>query len=161
MMKNRYDRGFTLIEVLVILGIIAILAGIALPAYNSYLQKTKKAEAMQVLKRIETAIIALATDTGQWPKHQAIGKVSTGGTNEIYDLNSANSGLVATDGAFPNWSGPYIPSVPLDPWGHKYFFDTDYRISGVDYIVLGSYGTGNVCNNCYNATDIRLILPEK
>lgn len=161
MMKDHRDRGFTLVEILVILGIISILAGIAVPAYNSYTEKTKKAAAMQDIKRIETAIIALGTDTGEWPKHQAIGKVSSSGTNEIYDLNAANAGLVTTDGSFPNWNGPYIPSVPLDPWGHNYFFDTDYQIGGVDKIVIGSYGTGAVCNNCYNSTDIRLILPEK
>jgi len=160
-MKNRPDRGFTLVEILVVLGIISILAGIAVPAYNGYTQKAKKAAVMQDLKRIETAIIALGTDTGQWPKHQAIGAVSTSGGNEIYDLNAASSGLVATDGAFPNWNGPYIPSVPLDPWGRNYFFDTDYQISGVNRIVLGSYGTGPVCQNCYAATDIRIILPEK
>lgn len=143
------------------MGVIAILVGIAVPAYNNYIEKGKTAEAMSDLKRIETAIIAMASDTGLWPKGQAIGKINNGGSNEIYDLSQANIGLVATDGSFPNWNGPYIPSIPLDPWGNRYFFDTDYRIGGVDYVVLGSYGTGSVCNNCYNSTDIRLILPLK
>ena len=81
--------------------------------------------------------------------------------NEIYDLSEPESGLVATDGNFPNWNGPYIPEIPLDPWGNRYFMDTDYQISGVDNVVLGSYGPEAVCNNCYNDTDIRLILPLK
>ncbi|HEX9878719.1 MAG TPA: prepilin-type N-terminal cleavage/methylation domain-containing protein, partial [Candidatus Binatia bacterium] len=46
-MKNRPDRGFTLVEILVVLGIISILAGIAVPAYNGYTQKAKKAAVMQ------------------------------------------------------------------------------------------------------------------
>ena len=155
--------GFTLVEILVVIGTISILAGIALPAYNSYKEKTKTAEAMQVLKRIETAIIALGTDTGQWPGHQTIGVINGGSSNEIYNLNAASAGLVSNDGGnpYPNWNGPYITSVPLDPWGTPYFFDTDYQINGVDYIVLGSLGPSKCCNNQYNPDDIRLIIPLK
>ncbi len=153
------DRGFSLTELMVVLGVIAILTGIAVPAYYNYIEKGKTAEAMSDLKRIETAIIAMASDTGLWPEGQAIGLVNNGGGNEIYDLSDPDVGLVATDGSFPDWNGPYIPSIPLDPWGNQYFFDTDYRIGGVDFVVLGSYGPGAVCNNCYNDTDIRLILP--
>ena len=162
-MTKGNTAGFTLVEVLVVIGTISILAGIALPSYNSYKEKAKTAEAMQDLKRIETAIIALGTDTGQWPEHQVIGAINNGGGNEIYDLSDSEVGLIADDAGnpYPNWNGPYIPSIPLDPWGHKYFLDTDYQINGTDFIVLGSFGTGSVCNNCYNDTDIRLIIPKK
>ncbi len=160
--KKIKEGGFTLVEILVVIGIIGILAGIALPSYNSYKEKTKKAEAMQTLKRIETAIIALATDTGEWPDHQNIGEINTGGGNEVYDLSSADSGLVASDGNFgPNWNGPYISEIPLDPWGTHYFLDTDYRINGVDNVVLGSLGPSKCCNNQYKPDDVRLVLPLK
>jgi len=158
-----HNGGFSLIEILVAIGAMGILLGIAVPAYNGYREKAQIAEAMHDLKRIETAIITLATDTGEWPKHQNIGEINNGGSNEIYDLSAATIGLLIDDVGtpYPNWNGPYIPAVPLDPWGHNYFLDTDYLIGGVDNIVLGSYGPGAVCNNCYNDTDIRLILPLK
>jgi len=158
-----HNGGFSLIEILVVIGAIGILVGIAIPAYNGYREKADIAAAMHDLKRIETAIIALATDTGEWPKHQNIGEINNGGSNEIYDLSAATIGLLIDDAgtSYPNWNGPYIPAVPLDPWGHNYFLDTDYRIGGVDNVVLGSYGPEAVCNNCYNDTDIRLILPLK
>lgn len=156
-----HDGGFSLIEILVVIGAIGILLGIAVPAYNGYREKSQIAAAMHDLKGIETAIIALATDTGLWPEGQAIGEINNGGSNEIYDLNDPESGLVATDGNFPNWRGPYINAVPLDPWGTNYFLDTDYRISGVDNIVLGSLGPSKCCNNQYKPDDVRLILPLK
>ncbi len=161
MARRTKDGGFTLIEILVVVGIIGLLLGIAVPAYTGYRERSQIANAMSDLKRIETAIIALALDTGLWPEGQDMGEINDISTNEIYDLSEPESGLVATDGNFPNWNGPYIPEIPLDPWGNRYFMDTDYQISGVDNVVLGSYGPEAVCNNCYNDTDIRLILPLK
>jgi len=155
------DRGFTLIEILVVTGVIGILLGIAVPAYNEYREQGKIAAAKQVLKDIERAIIALATDTGRWPERQYIGYINNASGNEIYGLSDPEIGLVATDGSFSNWRGPYISAIPLDPWGKNYFLDTDYRINGDDNIVLGSLGPSQCCNNQYKPDDIRLILPCK
>lgn len=160
------DSGFSLIEILMIIGVIIILVGIALPAYNGYREKAMISEAQKVLKDIEVAIIGLATDNGEWPKHQSIGVVNNGASNEIYDLNAATVGLVTDDAGTPytDWKGPYIPAVPLDPWGRNYFLDTDYRIGGVDYVVIGSYGSvpaGTETPNGYASTDIRLVIPLK
>jgi len=164
-----HNGGFSLIEILVIIGIIGILVGIALPAYNGYREKAQIAEAMSDLKRIETAIIALGTDTGQWPSHQAIGKncQSGCGSNEISNFNTdTTAGLIADDPgtAYLNWNGPYIPSVPKDPWGENYFFDNDYRIvSGGpnDRIVIGSFGPDKCCENSYDSDNIIIELPRK
>ena len=159
------EGGFSLIEMMVVMGVIAILTGIAVPAYYKYIEKSKIAEAMSDLKRIQTAIIALATDTGEWPDHQTIGKINNGGGNEVYDLSDSTVGLLIDDAGTPytNWSGPYIPSIPKDPWGGDYFLDTDYRIpsSGPDFAVLGSLGPSQCCNNQYKDDDIRIILPLK
>ncbi len=155
------DRGFTLIEFLVIIGAIGILVGIAIPAYKEYIEKAQIAEAKQVIKDIERAIIALAIDTGQWPGPAPIGKESNA---EIENLNLANAGLViftnATD--FPNWNGPYFePSVPLDPWRNNYFFDPDYEIQGNRVPVIGSYGPNGVGLNQYDSDDVIMQLPCK
>jgi len=161
-----HDGGFSLIEILAVIGAIGILVGIAIPAYNGYREKAQIAEVMHDLKMIETAIIALAVDTGRWPERQFIGYVNNASSNEIYDLSEPEIGLVETDGNFTNWRGPYIPVIPPDPWGHQYFLDTDYRINGDDNIVLGSFGsvsdaTAIANKNKYKDTDIRLIVPCK
>lgn len=156
------DRGFTLIEILVVTGVIGILLGIAVPAYNEYREKGKIAEVKQVLKDIERAMIALGTHTGQWPGGEPIGK---GGSSEIENLNSPEAGLTNNDDDdFSNWNGPYIePSVPLDPWGNNYFFDPDYNIQGgpSQVPVVGSYGPNGVGKNLYDSDDVIMRLACK
>ncbi len=148
------DRGFTLIEVLVVTGVIGILLGIAVPAYYHYSEQAKIAEARQVLKDIERAIMALGHDTGKWPGPVDWGESS--GT-EIENLNSPEAGLTNNDdGDFSSWNGPYISSVPLDPWGTHYFFDSDYNIPGgpSQVPVIGSYGPNGVGKNQYDSDDV-------
>jgi len=159
-----HNGGFSLIEILVIIGITGILLGIAIPAYNGYREKADIAEVQQVLKDIERAIIALAIDTGFWPDKEPIGKE---GNSEVYDLNEPEGGLTNNaDEIFDNWNGPYIEGVvPLDPWGSNYFFDPDYSVPGSPshVPVVGSLGP-DACTKyeCrYNADNIILRLPCK
>ncbi len=154
MPMKAHDGGFSLIEILVVIGAIGILLGIAVPAYNGYREKSQIAAAMQDLKRIETAIIALGTNTMQWPGGESVGKE---GSTEIENLNSPEAGLTNNDdGDFSSWNGPYIPSVPLDPWGTHYFFDPDYNIPGGPSQVpdIGSYGPNGVGKNLYDSDDV-------
>ena len=156
------DGGFSMIEMLVVLGAIGILLGIAIPAYNGYHERAKNAEIMQVLKDIERAFSALAINTGEWPGGEPIGK---GGSTEIENLNLPKAGLTNNDDDdFSNWNGPYIePSVPLDPWGNHYFFDPDYNIPGGpnQVPVIGSYGPNGVGKNLYDSDDVIMRLACK
>ncbi len=162
MLIRANERGFTLNEILVVIGIISILAAIAVPAYQSYKEQAKTAQVMEELKRIETALIALGSDTLKWPGPAPIGKE---GNTEILDLNSAAAGLVTFTNAadFPNWNGPYVTSVPQDPWGTNYFFDPDYDIPGgpSQVPVIGSFGPNKVGKNLYDSDDVLLRLPCK
>ena len=154
MPMKAHNGGFSLIEILVVIGAIGILLGIAVPAYNGYREKSQIAAAMQDLKRIETAIIALGTNTMQWPGGEPVGKE---GSSEIENLNSPEAGLTNNDdGDFSSWNGPYISSVPLDPWGTHYFFDPDYNIPGgpSQVPVIGSYGPNGVGKNLYDSDDV-------
>ena len=158
-MKTPADsRGFTLIELMIVIAIIGILAAIALIATSSYATRAKVAEATCDLDMIYKAMVLLETDTGEWPGHQTIGEVNKGGGNEVWDLSVGAAGLVNTDGNFPGWEGPYLPSVPKDPWGNDYFLDTDYQIGGVDYLVLGSFGPNGVGQNVYDDDDVIKII---
>ena len=91
-------KGFTMLEILVVVGIIAILVGIALPRFRNTLQRTKEARTEADLEAIKTAAVMYHYDSGEWP-------------------DPANSGdeLIATTG-----NGPYLDVWRADPWGDPY-----------------------------------------
>jgi general secretion pathway protein G len=136
--------------------IIGILAAIAVPAFMDYREKARIAVAKQDLRHIQIAIEALAADSEKWPGPNTIGQTAD---IEVWNLNAAAAGLVTANASFPNWKGPYLQTVPKDPWGMDYFFDPDYRVGGTDYAVIGSFGPNKVGKNVYDSDDVVRILP--
>jgi len=86
--------------------------------------------------------------------------VGVSADQEVCDLNAANAGLVATNGGFPDWNDPYIPAVPTGPWGSCQFFDPDYRLNGIEYVVVGSFGPNKIGQNLYDSDDVILKIPS-
>jgi general secretion pathway protein G len=154
--KRAREKGFTLIELMVTTAIIGVLAGIAIPAYSSYKDKGLTAHAKSDLKNIQLAIEVLAGDTETWPGPSDVGITAD---TEVWDLNAGNAGLVTNGGGFSGWEGPYLQSIPKDPWGNNYFFDPDYELNGQTVAVIGSFGPNGVGPNVYDSDDIVLVLP--
>jgi type IV pilus assembly protein PilA len=154
--RAKQSRGFTLLELLITIAILGIIAAIAIPAYSNYRQRAKIAEAQADLRNLQLAIEVLAIDTEMWPNRKAVGDAS--GDLEVWNLNADTAGLVATNGDFPGWDGPYIESVPKDPWGSDYFFDSDYNIGGTNYVAIGSFGPNKVGPNQYDSDNVVLVL---
>ena len=161
-------RGFSLIEILVVIAIIGILSSVVISSVNSSREKAKIATAKLELHNIKLAIASLAIDTGFWPGREAAAGTPSpqpvdtvrcsAANNEVQDLGDPQAGLTVSHPSYPGWAGPYMQSVPLDPWGNKYFFDTDYDQpptgDGTWGAVLGSYGPNGVGNNLYDSDDI-------
>jgi general secretion pathway protein G len=165
-MKRLITTGFTLIEVLVVIAIIGILASIVIANVQPAREASKAARAQGDIRNIRTAIQLLIIDTSEWPGHKTIDDVESGASgNEIWDLTTGGTGLVATDGTYTNWNGPYIDEIPLDPWGNPYFFDTDYDIdptAGTTWAaVVGSFGPNGVGQNVYDSDNVYLLLKEE
>lgn len=172
-MPQKNQTGFTLIELLVVIAIIGILSSIVTTSVNSARAKAKIAKVQMDLLQIKSAITMLANDTDKWPGREAAAGTASpqpvdtvrctgGGVNEVQNLNDAQTGLTVSHASYPGWNGPYMTSVPLDPWGRNYFFDTDYdhAPTGDDILsaALGSYGPNGVGNNLYDSDDIIIKL---
>jgi len=181
-------KGFTLVELLVAIAIIGVLATLSTVSVISARIKTREAIALNDIAQILKAIEMLENDTGFLPGHQPINIVCTdivGGCpaeNEICGpdkdgavcasgLRDGSSGIVIDDTvlSFPGWAGSYMNKIPLDPWGHEYFFDTDYLVTidnepcdgaavCLSAIVIGSYGPNGNGKNLYDSDDIIRVL---
>jgi len=174
--KGNYLTGFTLIELLIVIAIIGIISSIVLVNLSGAREKAKIAKAKSEIRQVHLAIFALEGDTGQWPGHKTPYVIEEMDDNEIcsdgctYKLSDPEAGLLDTDGAYPNWKGPYYPDSLVDPWGNEYFLDTDYDIdpgASSDWkVVIGSYGPDGKGNNIYPGQEggednIIYIIPSR
>jgi len=100
-------RGFTLMEMVIVIAIMLILAGVAIPAYNGIRNRARKGAAKAEIQTIVLAINDFQLDLNRYPK-----------TLEE---------LVSNVGGSDKWDGPYFGNtmlVPKDPWGNAYQYTT-------------------------------------
>lgn len=137
-LNQNKNAGFTLLEILTVIGIIAMIASFVMLMLSQQQDKAKQTKEDADLKQIATAIQLMESDTGKWP-----GGCPPRQTNapKIY-LDSQAAGINtrpapgATSGdpncvwsltEVANWNGPYITqSVLQDPWHTSYVFDASY-----------------------------------
>jgi type IV pilus assembly protein PilA len=110
-MKISKNKGFTLIELMIVVAIIGILASIALPAYQNYIARSQVADAVILLKSAQTDVEIDVTENGIFPADAAalvtlgtgttgtFGSLTTAGiTNQngqiVYTFSSGNMSLI-------------------------------------------------------------------
>lgn len=156
-MKMKNKHGFTLVEIMVAIGIVGLLATMATYGLRTAYKKALIRQSEGELQMIATAALQMAWDTSRWP-NKALR--TNPGSTEIWDISYASAGLGDTDGSYDEWKGPYFKGNTTDPWGNPYFFDPDYLVDGVMRVVIGSFGPNGVGRNVYDSDDIYVLLDD-
>lgn len=172
--SETHRRGFTLVELLVTMAIIAVLATMSVVAYSAARTKAREAAAKSDVDQLMKAVMLLAEDTGKYPNGCPAERTS----NPEVALNGAQAGIVSApavgnqgDGCFwtatdvAAWRGPYAANV-TDPWDNPYWFDPDYtpregcpgQTAGPLTSVVHSFGANGEGVNDYDCDDIYRVL---
>ncbi len=105
-------KGFTLVELLTVIAIIAILAGMLMPTLRAARQKAKEAKARAAISALEIAISMYETDMGYYPSDGNAGGNSGNAklVAALADVRYENPDRTAGPGPRydPNWRGPYM-----------------------------------------------------
>ena len=95
MMMKKVQKGFTLIELMIVVAIIGILAAIAIPAYQDYTIRSQVSEGLNLAGAVKTAVAERYSQTGVWP-------------TTLTEL-----GIVDAGGAETPPTGKYVTSVDM------------------------------------------------
>ena len=144
-MARATSRGFTLLEMLVVLVIIGLLAGLVGPRLFSKVDQSKVTTAQTQIKLLRGAVESLRLDVGRYP-------ASEEGLS-LLTRRPSDSGLAA------RWRGPYLDdTLPLDPWSQPY----QYAVPGADGqpFAIYSFGADGKAGGEGDARDLG-ILPAR
>jgi len=112
------DRGFTFIEIMVVVAILAILAALVIPRIMGRTDDAKRTAAKVQIRNIEGALQLYKLDNGVYPSTDQ-------GLKALIEKPSV--------GVIPKkWKlGGYLPKLPEDPWGNPYKYQSPSQSTGL------------------------------
>lgn len=123
---RRRQRGFTLVELLVVLVILGLLFGLVVPRTIDYLSRAKSDVAKMQVQNLEQALDLYRLDVGRYPTQ-----------------DESLRALVNKPASAQRWNGPYVKGgeLPQDPWGRAYLYEMpSKRGLAYDLYSLGADG---------------------
>lgn len=120
MARHTDERGFTLIEILIVVMIIGLIASLIAPNLLGKYEQSKEQIAKAQVEMLSSAVQSFIVDVGRCP-------------NNLDELISSND---------PNWRGPYLSKnrIPIDPWKRQYQFKCPGDNGKFDLYSLGPDG---------------------
>lgn len=120
----KHNRGFTMMELLIVLVIIGLLAALVGPTLYKQISPAKTSVAKAQIENFMSALDAYFIDTGAFPTTQQ-------GLAALREKPTTAN----------NWNGPYLKKeLPNDPWGNPYVYKSPGRNGGYEILSLGSDG---------------------
>ncbi len=124
-MIRRNERGFTIMELVVVIIIIGLLAAFVAPKFFGKVSEAKQKAAKAQIELFGTALDSLRLDVGRYP-------TSEEGLNSLREKPSG----------MEFWKGPYLPKeIPPDPWGKSYVYRSPGEHGDYDLFSYGLDGT--------------------
>ncbi|MGI9333755.1 MAG: type II secretion system major pseudopilin GspG [Gammaproteobacteria bacterium] len=118
-----HNSGFTLLELLVVLAILAMIAGFAAPQVFKFLAGAKSDSAKVQIETLSNSIDMYRLEVGSLPPNL--------------------EALVEKPSSASRWNGPYLkkPVIPKDPWGNEFVYRTPGEHGEFDIYSLGADAT--------------------
>lgn len=123
----RRQTGFTLIEIMVVITILAILSVLVVPKLVGRTDEARRVAAKVQIKNIEEGLQMYKLDNGDYPSTEQ-------GLDAL--VNKPSVGTIPK-----NWrEGGYLPKVPADPWGNRYVYISPGTHGDFDLLSYGADG---------------------
>lgn len=120
MFSSRRNRGFSLVEIMIVIVIMGLLAGVVAINVRSYLNKARQNAARTDIATIDHAVDMFWSETGRYP--------------------TQDEGLAILAKPSEKFPEPLLKDVPVDPWGRPYMYVYPAANGSYDVICLGADG---------------------